>query len=674
MKESVVDANYSAQLGSKSGIREKLRHDLAVASLVVSSFAAGLGLTFSKAKGLSLSDGRLPTTTTRNSSEIKGRDPSEVPGLDTPLVESFGASGEKTLSSKKGSELGAMAAALAAVGDDGADYVLWNGKIYPMSRPDSTATVEAIAIEDDRIVFVGTKENAAKLVSDETKVIELGKKTVLPGFQDSHIHTLQGGLIELECDLRGSKNVQEVLNKLSAYAAQHPEKEWIRASNLPLPAVVNHPPPRDILDKIIPDRPVYIESDGGHSAWVNSRALEIATISENTADPKTGSIQRRESSKEPTGVLFEEEAILLVKNKIPDYSREEKANALRFSLNLLNSFGVTSIIEARTEQHDIDAFLDVAERGELTAHIRFSLYAHVEKGLQAVEDTLALRRKLKSNGLLAKQDIGLDCVKLFMDGTVEEQTAAMEQNYTGQTHRGQLLADEETLKQIITEFDKAGMQIHIHAIGDRGIRVALDGFEQAQKVNGVRDARHHIAHLHVVNPRDQLRFKELGVTANFQPIWASGDDGYVKDINPGLLGPERLDWQYPIGAIVKSGASVVFGSDWSVTTCNPIPCMQVAVTRRGPDRAEKKPWMPEQVVDITTAVKGYTNQGAWLAFREHDIGSLEVGKSADLVILNGDLFRSSKFRLIDMQVERTMFKGNFVYDRAKGEESTNPKE
>jgi len=591
-----------------------------------------------------------------------------------PLVESFAVSGEKTIASKNDSEMGGIAAALRAVGDDGADYVLWNGKIYPMSSLDSTDTVEAVAIEDDRIVFVGAKEEAAKLVSDDTKVIELGKKTVLPGFQDSHIHALQGGMIELECDLRGSKNVQDILNKLSAYAAEHPEKEWIRASNLSLPAVVGHLPPRDILDKIIPGRPVYIESESQHSAWVNSRALKIAEVSENTADPKVGSIQRRKSSKEPTGVLFAEDAMLLVKNSIPDYTREEKAAALVFSIKMLNSFGVTSIIEARTEQHDIDAFLDVAQRGDLTAHVRFSLYAHVDKGLQAVEDTLALRRKLKSSGLLAKHAIGLDSVKLFVDGTVEEQTAAMEQNYTGQTHRGQLSADEETVKQMITELDKAGMQITIHAIGDRGIRVALDGFEQAQKINGVRDARHQIVHLHVVTLRDQLRFKELGVTANFQALWASGDDGYVKDINPGLLGPERLAWQYPIGAILKSGASVVFGSDWPVTSANPIPAMQVAVTRRGPDRQEKKPWMPEQVIDIATAVKGYTSQGAWLAFRERDIGSLEVGKSADLVILNGDLFRSAKVRLIDIEVERTMFKGDFVYDRAKSGESTKPKE
>jgi predicted amidohydrolase YtcJ len=591
-----------------------------------------------------------------------------------PLVESFAVSGEKTIASKNDSEMGGIAAALRAVGDDGADYVLWNGRIYPMSSPDSTATVEAVAIEDGRIVFVGSKEEAAKLVSGDTKVIELGKKTVLPGFQDSHIHVLQGGMIELECDLRGSKSVQDVLNKLSDYAAQHPEKEWIRASNLPLPAVIGHPPPRDLLDKIIPDRPVYIESDGQHSAWVNSRALEIAEVSENTPEPKTGSIQRRTSSKEPTGVLFEEDGMLLVKNRIPDYTRKEKAASLEFSLKMLNSFGVTSIIEARTEQQDIDAFLDVAERGNLTAHVRFSLYAHLDEGLQAVKDTLALRRKLKSSGLLTKHDIGLDSVKLFVDGTVEEQTAAMEQNYTGQTHRGEIQEEEETVRQMITEFDKAGLQITIHAIGDRGIRVALDGFEQAQKVNGVRDSRHHIVHLHVVNPSDQARFKKLGVTANFQALWASGDDGYVKDINPGLLGPERLDWQYPIGDIVKSGASVVFGSDWPVTTCNPIPCMQVAVTRRGPDRQEKKPWMPEQVIDVATAVKGYTSRGAWLAFRERDIGSLEVGKSADLVILNGDLFRSSKVKLIDIEVERTMFKGHFVYDRAKSRESTNPKE
>jgi len=299
--------------------------------------------------------------------------------------------------------------------------------------------------------------------------------------------------------------------------------------------------------------------------------------------------------------------------------------------------------------------------GALTAHVRFSLYADIAKGERAVVDTLALKRQIEVSGSLTS-DITVNQVKLFIDGTVEEQTAAMQRNYTGQNHRGRLFADAATTKRVIAAFDKAGMQIHVHAIGDRGVKIVLDAFEHARKLNGVRDSRHHIAHLHVVDPNDWGRFNELGVTANFQAAWASGDDSYVQEINPGLLGKDRLLWQYPIGAIVRSGASVVFGSDWPVSTANPIRAMQVAITRRGPSTVVKEAWMPEQVIDVQTAVDGYTRRGAWISFREKECGTLEKGKLADLVILNGDLFTGSKHELIRNKVQMTVFRGKVVYE------------
>ena len=321
-----------------------------------------------------------------------------------------------------------------------------------------------------------------------------------------------------------------------------------------------------------------------------------------------------------------------------------------------------NLIEAQTEQHDIEAFLDLASKGTLTAHVRFSLHADITKGQQCVADTLALKKQVESSGKLTP-DITLNQVKLFIDGLVEQKTAAMHWNYTGEDVKGEPYTDAKTLNRIVAAFDKVGMQIHVHAIGDLGIKMVLDAFEYARKQNGIRDSRHHIAHVQVADPKDIDRFRELGVTADFQAVWASADDPYVKELEPALLGEERMKWLYPIGAIVRSGASVVFGSDWPVTTPNPLPAMQVAVTRRGPDTVEREPWLPKQRTDIRTVVDGYTHNGAWISFRDKEIGTLEEGKLADLVVLDDDLFTCPKFEIINLTVEKTVFRGKVVYER-----------
>jgi len=558
--------------------------------------------------------------------------------------------------------MSATETAPALPGKEPADTVYCNGKIYSMTSPGSPLAQEALAVKGERVLFVGDKEEATHYIDAQTKIIDLQGNSVYPGFTDAHIHPLMGGLISFMCDLAAAKDVPEVLQMLKVYANEHPDRAWVRAANLQPAAIIGHAPPVNLLDGIVPDRPVYVEGATGHSAWANSKALELASISSKTTDPKDGALGRIPGSDDPSGVLLEPPAMDMVRSMIPPYSRAENVNALKSSMEMLNSFGVTNLIEARTEQHDIDAFLDLASRGGLTAHVRFSLYADITKGEQVIADTFALKRRLESGALLMP-DITFNQVKLFIDGTVEEQTAAMQWNYTGQDHRGSPWADAKTLKRVIAAFDQAGLQIHVHAIGDLGTKMVLDAFEYARRQNGIRDSRHHIAHLHVVEPNDIGRFDRLGVTANFQSLWASGDDDYVKKINPTLLADERLHWQYPIGAVVRSGASVVFGSDWPVTTANPVPAMQVAVTRRGPDTVVKDAWMPEQLIDVSTVVDGYTRKGAWLSFREKEIGTLEKGKLADLVILNGDLFSESRFELIKNEVQTTVFRGKVVYTK-----------
>lgn len=250
-----------------------------------------------------------------------------------------------------------------------------------------------------------------------------------------------------------------------------------------------------------------------------------------------------------------------------------------------------------------------------------------------------------------------------MDGVVEGKTAAMLHHYHEDDHRGILNADPDSAMAVIEALDKAGQQIHVHAIGDRAIRVTLDAFARARQQNGLRDSRHHIAHLHVIHPDDIPRFKELDVMANFQALWATLEDSYMTELNYPFLGEERVEWQYPIGAVAGSGGQLVFGSDWDVSTMDPFDAMQVAVTRRGPDSLQREPWTPQHLVDVHTVVEGYTKGGAYLTFREKECGTLLAGKLADLIIIDQDVFQAAKFEIFETQVLMTMFRGKVVYDR-----------
>ncbi|MEO5583686.1 MAG: amidohydrolase family protein, partial [Saprospiraceae bacterium] len=253
--------------------------------------------------------------------------------------------------------------------------------------------------------------------------------------------------------------------------------------------------------------------------------------------------------------------------------------------------------------------------------------------------------------------------KLFMDGVVEGKTAAMLKPYEYDDKDGIANAPADTAIAVITALDKAGLQVHVHAIGDRASRMTLDAFEHARKVNGIRDSRHHIAHLHVVHPDDYPRFKGLGVIANIQALWATLEDSYMTELNFPFLGKERIEWQYPIGPLQKAGATLVFGSDWNVSTQNPFYCMQVAVTRRGPDTIRREAWTPQHLIDRYSVIKGYTVNGAYLTFREKETGTIERGKWADLIVLNQNVFTCDTFSIFKTKVVKTFFKGNLVYDR-----------
>ena len=541
-----------------------------------------------------------------------------------------------------------------AVAQVPADAVFWNGPIYTQQK--NGYKVEALAIQGEHIVFVGTKTQAKAWVGPNTHIVDLKGKALLPGLTDAHVHPVTGGISLAECDLTGLEQGDTILARLSDFAQKHPEKLWIRGESLWLPVFNNGNPHKSLLDRIIPDRPVFISTADGHSAWVNSKALALAGVTSATPDPEHGRIERDAVTGEPTGTL-REDAMDLVAKFIPPYTDKDRVEGLRRALRMANSLGITTLVEASASREIAEAYLALEASGELTAHVNVSLYGDVSKGTEGAKAVIALNESFKNRG----REIRFGQVKLFMDGVVEGKTAAMLEDYHHDHHAGIANAHPDTAKAMVQALDRAGLQIHIHAIGDRGIRMSLDALEAARRQNGIRDARHHIAHLHVVHPDDIKRFRSLGVTANFQALWATLEDTYMTDLNFPYLGKKRSEWQYPIGTMAKSGAQLAFGSDWPVSTMNPFMAAQVAITRRGPDATPRKAWTPQHLTDIQTVLRGYTYGGARLTFREASTGTLEVGKLADLIVLDRDPYKISKFQVLDTKVLMTFFKGKLVW-------------
>ncbi len=533
--------------------------------------------------------------------------------------------------------------------------ILHNGAIYTMAA--DRHRVQALAISDGRIVAAGPNREVLALQDKNTRLIDLGGRMVLPGFTDGHLHPVSGGVGLTECDLTDLLDRQAVLDKIRSYTTAQPGKEWIKGNFLWLPVFDGGNPHKSTLDTIVPDRPAIIRSADGHSAWVNSRALAIAGITRNTPDPVNGRIERDPQSGEPTGTL-RESAMNLVSRHIPPNTLAENVEGLRQAVLMANRFGITSIVEASASESTIRAFLELEKQGKLNLRTDISIYTDTEKGPQeAIREVTALRDKYQP----MTRHIRIGQAKVFIDGVIEGKTAALFENYLGADHRGLAYLEADTYNELVAGLDAAGMQVHVHACGDRAVSMTLDAFQYARRINGVRDSRHHIVHMQLVDPKDIDRFRQLDVIANFQPLWATPEDTYISDLTIPVLGPERSEWIYPLGAVARSGAVIAHGSDWSVTTMNPFYAIQVALTRRGPDDIEREPWTPQHLVDLYTVLAGYTTGGAYLTFREKDTGSLEPGKLADLIVLDRDLFAIPATEIHRTKVLLTMLGGREVY-------------
>ncbi len=532
-----------------------------------------------------------------------------------------------------------------------ADLVIRNGRIYTLDEARTWA--EAIAIDEGQIVYIGANAGVDPFAGQGTRFIDLEGRMVLPGFHDSHVHPVSGGVELGQCDLNGLATREGLFAAIEECAAGTPDEEWLVGGGWDLPLFPGANPDRTELDRLSPDQPAYLSSADGHSAWVNSRALDIAGIDARTPDPPNGRIERDPKTGDPSGTL-RESASALVSKHLPPLGADDYVEGLKRALRMANGFGITSLIEASAGEHTLEAYATLARTGELTARVRASLTVDESRDESQVPDLVQMRARYQALGIRA------DAAKIFADGVIESGTAALLEPYIDLPHRGELNFTPEVLERLVTRLDKEGFQVHIHAIGDRAIRASLDAFEKARGANGPGDSRHHIAHIELFHPDDIPRFQELGVVANFQPLWAFADS-YITDLTEPQLGPERSRWLYPLRSVAESGAVLAGGSDWSVSSMNPLHGIQVAVTRRDINAPEGPPWIPEERVDLDTILAAYTRGGAYLQHEEALTGSLEVGKRGDLVVLEKNLFEVPEIEIHRVKVLLTLLDGKEVF-------------
>jgi predicted amidohydrolase YtcJ len=545
----------------------------------------------------------------------------------------------------------------AAAAEIQADFVLEGAAVYTVDRARTWA--EAVAVRGDEIVYVGGNKGAARYVGPRTRVVNLHGKMVLPGFQDAHLHALWAGIEQLQCTLNDLNTREDYVRAVAAYAASHPKEAWIRGGGWSMGVFPGGIPTRHELDAVVSDRPVFLVSKDGHSAWVNSVALEAAGITRETPDPPRGRIDRDEGG-EPIGSL-QESAIELVGKLAPRVSPEEARRGLKIAIRQLNAFGITSLQEASIPLGDsegfrmLDVYRDVDRSGALTVRVVTSLTWDPEKGEEQIQDFVRARREYTQGRVRAHT------VKIFQDGVIESKTAAVLEPYRGtEDDTGMALIDPGELKRIATLVDKEGFQLHFHAIGDAAIRQVFDALEAARRANGARDSRHHLSHIEMFHPDDIPRFRELGAVANFQPLWAVADS-YMNELTLPLLPPETHRWIYPIASVLRSGAVVAFGSDWSVSSANPLEEMEVAVRRADWTKPDEAPFLPDERIDLRDAIAAFTINAAYVNFHDDRTGSIEPGKLADLVVLDRNLFAIDPNQISDAKVLLTLLGGTPVY-------------
>ena len=547
-----------------------------------------------------------------------------------------------------------VVASACQAGDQPAELILTGGRIYTVDSERPWA--EAVAIRDGEILFVGNNAGAEELASAETRRIDLNGGLVLPGFTDAHVHPLSG----YELELASARTVEQVFEAIRAYAALLPEDEWVEGYGWDLTLFPETGPTRDQLDRLVPDRPAMLWGGDGHSLWVNSHALEAAGMDGSTPDPAGGRIER-DATGEPSGTL-REAAATRMEAAAPPWSTEKRIRALQRSLENMARFGITAFLDAAVDDDTmLEAYRQASRRDMLTAHAAISLA--VPRESEDLDITGLVGSFVALRGSDTFPDVSVQAAKIFVDGVIEAGTAAVIDPYAGTSSRGNLLRPPSILEPLVAALRREGFQLHFHAIGDRAIRVVLDALASTA-TDGIPSAPGPplIAHAQLIDPADMARFAETGAVPVFSAVWAY-EDSYIRDLTVPRLGPERSRGIYPIRTLHEAGARIALGSDWPVTTMDPLQAIEVAVTRVDPDAADAdaEAFLPGERIDIGTAVEAATLGSARAIGRGDVSRSIAVGKRADLIVVSENIFEIPASAIGSARVLLTLYAGRAVF-------------
>lgn len=587
---------------------------------------------------------------------------------------------------------------IASAEQEYADTVLLNGSVYtvePGTDWDQTPR-EAIALKGNAILAVDKAAAIESYIGPQTTVYNLSGKMVLPGFIDTHIHLGLAAQLMAGVDLVNCSSVPDIQDALRTYAQEHQQMPVIRGFGWNYFLFHDSGPDKDLIDQVISDKPVILTSFDGHSIWVNSKALELAGIGPETPDPRGGKIDR-DAQGNPTGVLHEMSAANLVIDKVPPLTSSQFKDVLMTLLPRAASYGITTADDAAVTPDIIAAFTELEEEGALPVRIFGEIVAIPELG-EAEIPAMVAASDLADPFFEIGTDYGDDLPaalhgdssryvpvqsssdytdasglfriqtgKLFLDGVIEGHTGYLLEPYADQPgSNGTINWDPETFTRMIVDLDRLRFQIDIHAIGDGAVRMCLDAYEQARKMNGVRDSRHKISHIQLIADSDIPRLRDNGIIAALQPNWFYYDANF-ENVSVPYLGEERADRMYTLRTLLENGAIVAFGTDYPVgtdyLTFNPLDGIRTAVTRipLPPDSPVTAPYRPQELIDLKTALESATYWGAYTNFMENQTGSLSPGKYADVIVLDRDLFTIPLEEINQARVVATYLEGKMVF-------------
>lgn len=546
-----------------------------------------------------------------------------------------------------------------------ADLVFTGGSVFTAGA--ATSTPASVAVRDGQIVAVGSADEIALHIGSDTEVIDTTGGLVVPGFQDSHAHPIQAGIELLQCDLAGTVDADDCLRRISAYATANPDEPWILGGGWSMEFFDGGTPTAAALDAIVPDRPVLLSNRDHHGAWVNTRALEAAGITATTPDPVDGRFER-DADGRPTGTLHEG-AVGLVSAASPPIDPDLVYRGLLRAQRELLALGITSWQDAMVGNglglpDFFDAYVRAIEEGTLVARVVGALWWERDRGAEQLPELIARRDLIAS--LADPARLRMDTVKLMVDGVTENFTAGLTSPYLDADghptdNAGLSFIDPRSLTDYVTALDHEGFELHFHALGDRAVRESLDAIEAARAANGPRATRHQLAHLQIIAESDVARFAALDAVATIQPLWACHEI-QLDELTLPFLDPALRDRQYPFGDLERSGTRFAAGSDWPVSSANPLAGIRVAVTRVGHDSDSEPLGGLEQALSMASAFTAYTAGGAWVNTRDESTGRIEPGFRADVVVLDRDPFAGDPTALDDTRVVGTWIDGRRVYD------------